>query len=331
MMMHTLNATCDTVHFGGFSSELPPALTVRSGDRIQVETFSGVPVYREAPPEFLPPEFLDICENLPPERHIAPGPHLLTGPIDVEGAEPGDVLEVRVEAVTPRLPIGFTLIRPGSGSLPQRFSQRTVTFTPIDLEAGTAEFPKGSGIKLPLKPFFGIMGVATDDAHRNSIPPGDYGGNLDNRLLQAPCRLFLPVFLPGARFSIGDGHSVQGDGEVCVTALETSMNGVIQLRSHRHVPPLPLPLAETPDAWITMGFGNTLDAAFEQSLQRMITLLEKGTNITAEDAYMLCSLGVHIHITQTVNQPQKGVHAILPKAILPSPLFPDLFPDGIGA
>lgn len=329
--MHVLKATCETVHFGGFSSELPPALTVKSGDRIQVETFSGVPVYKDAPPEFLPPEFLDICENLPPERHVASGPHLLTGPIDVEDARPGDVLEVRVEEVSPRLPIGFTLIRAGSGSLPQQFSRPTVTFTPIDLEAGTVEFPRGSDITLPVKPFFGIMGVATDDPHRNSIPPGDYGGNLDNRLLQAPCRLFLPVFLPGARFSMGDGHSLQGDGEVCVTALETSMNGVIQLRSHRHLSHLPLPLAETPDAWITMGFGKTLDAAFEQSLQRMISLLEKGTNITAEAAYMLCSLGVHFHITQTVNCPQKGVHGILPKAILPHPLFLKELEPGINS
>lgn len=320
MITHTLNATCKTVHFGGFSSELPPALTVRSGDRIRVETFSGLPVYQQAPQDFVPPEFLDICQNLPAERRIAAGPHLMTGPIYVEEAQPGDVLEIQLEEITPRLPIGFTLIRPGAGGLPQHFNQTTLRFTPIDLQAGTVEFPPASGITLPLQPFFGVLGVATADTQRHSIPPGDYGGNIDNRLLQAPCRLFLPVFLPGARFSIGDGHSLQGDGEACLTALETSMNGVIQLRSHHHLNTLPLPLAETPTDWITMGFGTTLDAAFEQSLERMVTFLQHHVELAAEDAYMLCSLGVHFHITQAVNRPSKGVHACLPKAILPTPI-----------
>ncbi len=319
MVTHELKATCSTVHFGGFSSELPPALTVKSGDHIEVETFSGVPVYKEAPPEFLPPEFLDICQNLSPERRIAAGPHLMTGPIYVEGAQPGDVLEVCLEEVIPSVPMGFTLMRPGAGALPQRFDQTVLRFTPIDLQAGTVEFPPGSGISLPLRPFFGILGVATTDTQRHSVPPGDFGGNLDNRLLQAPCRLFLPVYLPGAMFSIGDGHSIQGDGEACLTALETSMNGIIQLKAHRHLTDLPLPLAETTTDWITMGFGSTLDAAFEQCLERMLAFLQRFVGMTAEDAYMFCSLSVNFHITQAVNLPTKGVHGCLPKAVLPTP------------
>lgn len=317
MPHHYLCATCETVHYGGFSSKLPPALTVQSGDRITVETFSGYPVYQQAPPEFLPLQFLEICQNLPPERHIAPGPHLLTGPIYVDGAEPGDVLEICLEEVAPSLPVGFTLMRPGAGALPDYCDQPSVRFTPIDLDAGTIEFPQGSGITLPIQPFFGVMGVATAETSRHSVPPGDYGGNLDNRLLQPPCRLFLPVFLPGALFSIGDGHTVQGDGEVCVTALETSMNGTVQLRVHKHLSALPMPLAETPEYWIVMGFGSSLDDAFEQALQRMLMFLQKCVGLSADDAYMLCSLGVHFHITQAVNVPQKGVHGLLPKVILP--------------
>lgn len=320
VVLHQLNATRETVHFGGFSASLPPALTVKSGDRIAVETFSGLPVYEHAPPEFLPPAFLDICQNLPANRRIAPGPHLMTGPIYVENARPGDVLEICVEEIEPSLPVGFTLIRPGAGGLPQQCDRPVVTFTEIDLERGTVEFPPASGVVLPLQPFFGVMGVATEDRHRHSVPPGDYGGNLDNRLLQAPCRLFLPVFLPGARFSIGDGHSLQGDGEACLTGLETSMNGVIQLITHSFLQSLPLPLAETTTDWIVMGFGMTLDAAFEQSLKRMVTFLQRYLELTANDAYMLCSLGVHFHITQAVNLPRKGVHACLPKAILPAPI-----------
>lgn len=320
--LHHLNATCETVHFGGFSADLPPALTVRSGDRIAVETFSGLPVCDRAPPEFLPPAFLDICQNLPASRRIASGPHLMTGPIDVENARPGDVLEIRLEEIQPSLPVGFTLIRPGAGGLPQQCDRSVLRFTAIDLERGTVEFPSGSGIVLPLQPFFGVMGVATEDRQRHSVPPGDYGGNLDNRLLQAPCRLFLPIFLPGARFSIGDGHSLQGDGEACLTGLETSMNGTIQLITHAPLHSLPLPLAETPTDWLTMGFGTTLDEAFEQSLKRMVAFLQRSLDLAANEAYMLCSLGVHFHITQAVNLPRKGVHACLPKAILPAPIQP---------
>ena len=321
MVTHTLKATCSTVHLGGFSSELPPALRVQSGDRIQVETFSGVPVYENAPAAFLPPAFLDICRNLSSERRIAAGPHLMTGPVYLEEAQPGDVLEVCLEEAIPSVPMGFTLMRPGTGALPHRFDQTVLRFTAIDLRAGTVEFPPGSGIALPLRPFFGILGVATADTQRHSVPPGDFGGNLDNRLLQAPCRLFLPVFLPGALFSIGDGHSVQGDGEACLTALETSMNGVIQLKAHHHLTHLPLPLAETTTDWITMGFGPTLDAAFEQCLERMLVFLQRFVGMTAEEAYMFCSLSVNFHITQAVNLPTKGVHGCLPKAVLPQPIL----------
>lgn len=320
MIHHTLKATCETVHYGGFSSLLPPALTVRSGDRITVETFSGLPVYQQAPPEFLPPAFLEICQHLPPHRRINSGPHLLTGPIYVEQASPGEVLEIRLEAIQPLLPVGFILSHPDKGALPRLLQDKALQFIPIDLTKGSIEFPAGSGIRLPLQPFFGILGVATAEPSRHSVPPGDYGGNLDNRLLQPPCRLFLPIFLPGALFSIGDGHGLQGDGEVCLTALETSMAGTIQLWRRPDLSHLPLPLAETTDAWITMGFAETLDAAFEVALSRMLAFLEKVLGLNTEDAYLLCSLGVHFHITQAVNVPQKGVHGILPKAILPQPI-----------
>lgn len=286
-----------------------------------VETFSGLPVYKQAPPEFLPPAFLEICQHLSAERRVAPGPHLLTGPIYVAGAVPGDVLEVRLTAIRPLLPIGFALMSPGKGGLPGRFAKEVLKFIPINLAAGVVEFPAGSGIKLPLKPFFGTLGVAGAERDRNSIPPGDYGGNMDNRLLRPPCRLFLPVLLPGALFSMGDGHSLQGDGEVCLTGLETSMEGEIQLVKHSNLGDLPLPLAETETAWVTMGFAETLDDAFKAALTQMLNLLQRTLSLNAEDAYMLCSLGIHFHITQAVNVPMKGVHGILPKAILPQEIL----------
>ncbi|MBM0742922.1 acetamidase/formamidase family protein [Phormidium sp. CLA17] len=315
MTEHQLQATCETVHLGGFSAQLKPALIVESGDRVHVETYSGFHVAAKAPPEFLTSAFETICHHLPAERRVGSGPHLLTGPIFVRGAEPGDVLEIRLEAIAPRLPIGFNAIRPGWGALPQQFTQAALRFIPLDLEKGIAEFPPNTGIRLPLQPFFGILGVATED-RRSSIPPGLYGGNIDNRQLQAGSRLFLPIFVPGALFSIGDGHAVQGDGEVNVTAIETSMNGTIQLIVRKDLT-LTAPIAETATDFITMGFGDTLDHAFEHALQQMIEFLQRFIGLPAEEAYVLCSLAVNFHITQVVNSPQKGVHGLLPKAILP--------------
>lgn len=318
MPVHTLKATPHTVHLGGFSSQLPPALYVQSGDVVQVETYSGFAHYGKAPDRFFTPEFLEICQTLPAERRVGPGPHLLTGPIYVEGAEPGDVLEVRLQAITPRLPIGFNAIRPGWGALPGEFDQPRLRFIDLDIDQGVAEFPAGSGIRVPIRPFFGILGVATEETSRSSIPPGNYGGNIDNRQLQAGSRVFLPVFVPGALFSVGDGHSAQGDGEVDVTAIETSMNGTLQLILRKDLP-LEAPLAETPTDFITMGFAEDLDAAFELALRRMIDFLHRFVGIGREEAYVLCSIAVHFHITQVVNSPMKGVHGLLPKQILPRP------------
>ncbi|BAY08650.1 acetamidase/formamidase family protein [Calothrix sp. NIES-2098] len=315
MTHHILKATKETVHLGGFSHLLSPVLTVDSGDTVEVETYSGYYVYDKAPPEFVNEEFLDICQNLSSEQKIAGGPHLLTGPIYVRDAEPGDVLEVQLDAIAPSLPVGFNAIRKGWGALPQRFHQPALRFIPLDLENNIAEFPQGSGIKIPLKPFFGILGVATPEISRTSIPPGSYGGNIDNRELQAGSRLFLPIFVAGGLFSIGDGHAAQGDGEVNVTAIETSMNGTIKLTVRKDLH-LTTPIAETPTDIITMGFGQTLDEALEKALQNTIEFLERFTYLSSEDAYVLCSLAINFRITQVVNSPQKGVHGMLPKSIL---------------
>ncbi|OCR01731.1 acetamidase [Oscillatoriales cyanobacterium USR001] len=329
MTHHVLKANCQTVHLGGFSCELAPALTIESGDRIDVETYSGFYIYDQAPPEFLTPEFLDICQNLPSDRQVGPGPHLLTGPIYVKNAEPGDTLEIKLEQIYPRLPIGFNAIRPGWGALPQQFTEAKLRFLPLDLEQKIARLAINksvnknlkSQIDIPLHPFFGILGVATAENHRSSIPPGNYGGNMDNRELQPGSRIFLPIFVPGALFSIGDGHSAQGDGEINVTAIETSMNGTIQIKVRKDLQ-LTSPLAETPNDIITMGFAQTLDEAFELALKQMLNFLEKFIGMSAEEAYVLCSLAVNFRITQVVNSPHKGVHGMLSKSIFPPNSLP---------
>jgi acetamidase/formamidase len=319
MSHHILKATKDTVHLGGFSHLLTPSLTVESNDTIAVETYTGFYVYDQAPAAFLTSELIDICQNLPGERKIAQGPHLLTGPIYVKDAEPGDILEVELIEISPSLPIGFNAIRSGWGVLPHKFTQPALRFIDLDLENKIAEFPKNSGIKIPLKPFFGILGVATPEDSRSSIPPGCYGGNIDNRELQAGAKIYLPIFVNGGLFSIGDGHSAQGDGEVNVTAIETSMNGTIKLKLRQDLQ-LRSPIAETSTDIITMGFGNTLDQALEEAVENMIYFLERFVHLSAEDAYVLCSLAINFRISQVVNSPQKGVHGMLPKSILPQPI-----------
>ncbi|BAZ04233.1 acetamidase/formamidase family protein [Calothrix sp. NIES-3974] len=316
MAHHILKATKETVHLGGFSHLLTPALTIDSGDTIDVETYTGFYVWEQAPSAFLTPELIDICQNLPKSRKISTGPHLLTGPIYIRDAKPGDVLEIYLQEITPRLPVGFNLIRSGWGVLPEKFSQPALRFIDLDLPNNIAEFPPQSGVKIPLRPFFGILGVATPETNRSSIPPGNYGGNMDNRELLPGTRVYLPIYVPGGLFSIGDGHAAQGDGEVDVTAIETSMNGLIQLTLRPDLQ-LTTPIAESPTDIMTMGFGESLDDALQNALENMIGFLQKYVNLSAEEAYVLCSLAVNFRISQVVNTPQKGVHAMLSKSLSP--------------
>ena len=313
MAHHRLMATCETVHYGGFSANISPALYIISGDTIDVETFTGFAIHKSAPEEFLPPELIEICSGLSEKRQLGDGPHLMTGPIYVDGAEPGDVLEIKLISIEPRVPMGFNAIRPGWGALTERFGEGHLRFIPLDLEQGIAEFPEGSGISIPIRPIFGIMGVATDEL-LSSIPPGNHGGNIDNPELVAGSSLFLPIFLPGALFSLGDGHAAQGDGEVCGTAIETSMNGKIQLTIRKDIK-LTSPMVETATDIITTGYASTLDEALQLALHNMVDFIVSKIGISEKEAYCLCSMAVNFRVTQVVNSPQKGIHGLLPKSL----------------
>ena len=173
----------------------------------------------------VPPELAEIHAR---NERMVPG-HILTGPIAVEGAEPGDVLEVDILDVQLRQDWGYNLIRPLAGTLPDDFHETRLLNIPLDRERMVGRMPWG--LDLPLKPFFGVMGVAPPPAwgRITSLIPRAMGGNLDNKELGAGAKLYLPVFVPGALFSCGDGHGVQGDGEVCVTAIETALQGRFRL------------------------------------------------------------------------------------------------------
>ena len=200
------------------------------------------------------------------------------------------------------------------GTLPNDFPNQHQTIIPLDAKRGIATLPWG--LELELSPFFGVMGVAPPPAwgRISTIEPRVHGGNLDNKELIAGTTLYLPVFAEGALFSCGDGHGAQGDGEVCVTAIETALRGRFRLTVLKDKG-LSYPQAETKTHYITMGMAPDLEVCVEMALRDMITLVSQRAGISAEDAYMLCSLAGDLRITQTVNR-EKGVHMMMAKHLI---------------
>ena len=307
---HVVEASPETIHWGVFDPSLRPILTVESGDSVTFHCVSGGRDAMPPTPYVVPPALRVIHERCAPR---APG-HILTGPVAVAGAEPGDTLEVRVKDVRPGADWGYTGFRPLRGSLPEDFPYTRLLHIPVDRDRGMARLPWG--MDLPLSPFFGVMGVAPPPHYGvvSTIEPREYGGNLDLKEMTAGSTLYLPVFNPGALFSAGDGHGVQGDGEVSLMALEMCMTGTFELILRKDLS-LKFPRAETPTHWITLGLNEDLDQAAKQALRGMIALLGEIRNMHPADAYSLCSLAVDLRVTQIVDG-NKGIHAMLPKSLL---------------
>jgi acetamidase/formamidase len=290
---------------------MAPVLHVASGDRVTIDSVSGGPDALPPAGFHVPPELFDIHARS--VRHL-PG-HILTGPVHVEGAEPGDMLEVRIVDVRLRQDWGYNVIRPLAGTLPADFDDTSRLINiPLDADRMVGRMPWG--LDLPLHPFFGVMGVAPPArwGRITSIVPRAHGGNLDNKELGPGASLFLPVHVPGALFSCGDGHAAQGDGEVCTTAIETALVGDFELIVHKHVA-LAYPRGETPTHLITMGMDPDLDQCMAMALRDMIVLLGERAGMARADAYTLCSVAVDFRITQTVNG-HRGVHAMVAKKLL---------------
>ena len=315
MAHHRLTSTPETVRWGMFNANFPPVLTVASGDTVTLECVSGGPeVMPPAGAGFVIPPALAAIHAAGIPR--APG-HLITGPVAIEGAEPGDMLEVHIAKIDFGADWGFCGFRPLAGTLPEDFPETFLSHIPIDRAARTCRLPWGT--ELHLAPFFGVMGVAPPPAYGtiSTIQPREHGGNLDNKELGEGATLFLPVWAPGALFSAGDGHGVQGDGEVCINALEICLTGTFTFTLHKAAgtPLLSYPRAETPTHYISMGMHEDLDQAMKQALRQMIAFIASRTNLSREQAYQFCSLAVDFHVTQTVNG-EKGVHGMLRKGLL---------------
>ena len=312
--LHELPLTPSNVHWGHYDASLTPALTIRSGDLVRIESLvaRGLGRMRDAgaPESDFSAAMLEV-ENGVTDR--GPGAHPMTGPIFVEGAEAGDVLEVRILETELMMPSGVSQYREGGGALPDAFSGVGLRLFEFDEELGVARM--GSIAAIPLRPFFGSIGVAPPPAQGriSSTAPGEHVGNLDNKDLVAGTTLFLPVHTAGGLLSIGDGHAAQGDGEVTGTAIETSLAGTVQVILHRDRT-LEWPRAETPTHYMSMGLDHDLDEAARLATQEMVDFLVRDRGMDAGDAYVLCSVALDLRITQLVDG-TKGVHGMLARSL----------------
>jgi acetamidase/formamidase len=311
---HELPLAAHHVHWGYYDAALAPVLTIQSGDRVHVETMVARGVERlrlagAADSEI--PQAIKAVEAGVKTR--GPGAHPLTGPIFVTGAEPGDALEVRIGRIDFLHPYGVIGFLPDGGTLPAEFPYAYLKLVRFDPGGRTATLAPGA--KVPLKPFFGSIGVAPPvlSGRVSSGPPGAHVGNLDIKEVGADSIVYLPVHVPGALLSIGDGHAAQGDGEVTGTAIETSLSTTLEIVLHKRKP-LRYARIETPTHMITIGLDVDLDEAARIATREMIDYLVAEKGLTRDDAYVLCSAAVDLRVSQTVDG-TKGIHAMLAKEI----------------
>ncbi|MBU7575643.1 MAG: acetamidase/formamidase family protein [Hydrogenophaga sp.] len=319
MTLH-LRSRPETVVWGFLAPDVPPVLRIASGTTVDIDTVNALCVPPDAPEAFFERhrlELTDAAQDICDIVKTVPkgvGPHVLTGPIHIEGAEPGDVLEVRIHEVEPRAPhYGVNFTRPGAGSLPDLLPAPRTQVLPIDMARRTARFREG--LDIPLRPFMGILAVAPT-SRVSSIPPGRFGGNIDLKHLVPGARLYLPVQVPGALFFTGDGHGVQGNGEVNLTALETSMATRLEFVLHPRRS-LAWPMAETPSHYIVMGLDEDLDTAAADAVRRAVEVLQAFAGVDTGEAYALASLAVDFEVTQLVDG-VKGIHGCIPKSLFTS-------------
>jgi len=303
MSKHEL--TTDNLHYC-WDNAIPPQLEIEPGDSVAFET-------RDASDGHAWGGF---------ETRKAKDGHPLTGPVYIKGAKPGDVLEIEVLNIQ-TAKRGWTSFQPGRGLLPDDFSNSFLNIWELQTSEGWADFRPG--IRVPLEPFCGVMGLAWNEPGEHStIPPRRFGGNMDIKQLTAGSRLHLPITVEGGLFSVGDCHAAQGDGEVCITAIET--DGLVNLRFNllkdKHIPEprfwINRPTAtrgEEKGYFATTAHHPDLRYASQQAIRYMIEYLVDEHKLSAEEAYILCSVVVDLKISQLVDAPNWTVSAFLPNAI----------------
>lgn len=332
---HYLPSRPETVRWGRLpNAAAAPVLKVRSGDTVCFDTVSHEGLLEDQggdPAAFFGAngigEVLQDAARIAREcaREPDAGPHIVTGPVQVAGAEPGDVLEVEVLQLERRAPYGVVSNRHGRGALPGEYPQgheNVSTVATVD-DRGRGVLPVGDGrsLRFPLAPFLGIMGTAPAvEEPVHSVPPGPHGGNLDIRLLGPGAKLYLPVAVPGASFYTGDPHFSQGDGEVALTAFEAPLRATLRLTVHsdpavrRLAAALGGPYAETGEHWITTGLDEDLDEAVRKAVKAALVFLRERHGVPGPVALAYLSAAVDVRISQVVDL-VKGAHVTLPKEL----------------
>lgn len=324
---HHLRLTPENSAIGNFPKEKKPILTVKSGATVRIDggggnrwaeqdAFAWIKDNRITltPDEALAVREVDrVLKETPRQAEIKTG-HLLIGPIAVDGAMPGDTLEVRILSIVPRIPYGTVGGRPGRGGIPDDVPAPFNFVVGFDPQRSTGTF--APGIEVPLAPFMGVMGVQPPDSegpNRRSGPPGQFGGNLDCKDLIAGTSLYLPVFQPGALFYTGDSHAAQGDGEVTINAIETANTAILQFVLHKNTR-LAAPRAETPTHYISFGLDPDLDTAMTMAIRETNAFLAQAKGLDFNRAFALSSIAVDFRVTQVVDG-TKGIHAMIPKKL----------------
>ena len=312
----TLAATPATVAWGNYDATKAPVLRIKSGDTVIFHTLlTNSPTGLErngVKPEDVQQSLRDVYAGVPQDQR-GPGGHILTGPVFIEGAEPGDTLEIRIKKIDLAIPYAYNGFRYGAGILTDDYPYARTKIVPFDMKRKVGLF--APGIEVPLRPFFGSMGVAPpkDFGRYDSTPPTIHGGNMDNKELVEGATLYLPVYNQGALFEIGDGHAAQGNGEVDVTALETSLTGTLEFIVRKDMKTT-YPRAETPTHFIAMGFDDDLAIATRKAVKEMVDFLVNVKKLSKDDAYMLTSVAGDVAVTEVVDR-NKAVHVMMPKAI----------------
>ncbi len=337
--LHRLRATPATVHWGYFSASIAPALRIQSGDLVQIEAVSH---HAGDDPDLMFDAGIEaLFAGIGPEER-RPGPHIMTGPLYVEDARPGDMLEVRYLRMTPRRRYGSNLAARWGLLCDALGHKDRVTIYRIDEHSRMADavyaydFP-GSypvpgtitrcpecdrqpalrGVRIPVRPHLGTAGVAPDVAGRvSTVPPGAHGGNIDNWRIGAGATMYYPIQVQGALFSVGDPHVSQGDGEISGTAIEASLDVLMQIVVRRDFS-FPSPLLETEDSWIIHGFDEDLDVAMRNAALDAHGFLTTHCALSSADAYSLLSVSADFGVTQVVDQ-RRGIHARIPRQVLPA-------------
>lgn len=312
---HVLKVTPETVVIGYYDAASPPALRIASGDTVEVHTLGVARADRlEAlgvKPDRIQPELRAVTAANPQGRG-----HILTGPVFVDGAEPGDTLQVQILDVRMDLPYAYNAMG-GNGVLADQFRVGTSRLIPLDRGRRVALF--APGVEVPLRPFFGSMGVAPppEAGRRSSSPPWIHAGNMDNHELVPGSTLMIPVHARGALFLVGDGHAAQGDGEVDQTGLETSLTGTFRFVVRKGLK-LSWPRAETPTHYIAMGFDEDLNKAVRIATEEAVAWMMELGSLSRADSYVLTSVAADLRITQLVDG-NKGVHVMIAKPLFRRP------------